>query len=366
MGLKTEQFFLGIMSGTSCDGLDLALVGFSELNENVSFRWIAQRMIPYDNALRLRLLDCSKLGAQALAYLENEWTIFVADSVNAFLAEHAEKPICIGFHGHTVFHRPELGYTVQMGSGATLSARCRIDVVCDFRQQDTACGGQGAPLVPVCERDLFSQFDAFLNIGGFANASLRDIESDKWTAFDVCGANIVLNKYAEYLELPYDANGAIARSGEVNTELIAELQNLTSNQRADNRNSLGLEWLELHTIPILERWLVEQQNRDYLQTIALANLLASYTEFIALRCGVLFKSGNVLVSGGGAHNGYLIERLRHNCASNLIIADQRITDFKEALAFAYLAFCRINFRENTLVSVTGANRANIGGAWYKA
>lgn len=365
MGLEAEQIFLGLMSGTSCDGLDLALVAFSEHENAMQFRWIDQTMIPYTDAMQKRLLSCSQLEAHELALFENEWTIRVASEVNTFLHNQIEKPVCIGFHGHTVFHRPEFGYTVQMGSGATLASLCGIDVVCNFRQQDVAAGGQGAPLVPVAERDLFPQYDAFLNLGGFANATMRDKTGIR--AFDICAANIVLNKYARQLGLAFDRNGDLARSGMVNRELLDLLIANSLKARGQELNSLGVEWVEETIIPVLDNWLEHEIMHIGDKQKCIAQVLASYTEFIAIECArQFFEYGRVLVSGGGAHNGYLVERMQIHTQAKLFIADARITDFKEALAFAYLAYCRINSKENTVVSVTGAKQAHISGGWYKA
>jgi anhydro-N-acetylmuramic acid kinase len=365
LGLAAEQIFLGIMSGTSCDGLDLALVGFSETEREFGFRWIDQRMIPYEESMQQSLISCSKMQANELAQFENEWTNWVADTVKAFLEHQSERPCCIGFHGHTVFHRPELGYTVQMGSGASLAAKCRIDVVCNFRQQDVASGGQGAPLVPVAERDLFPKYDAFLNLGGFANATVRD--SSGIRAFDICGANIVLNNYTMKLGMQFDCDGKLARSGSVNSELIALLVSVSVQARGNTLNSLGIEWVEKHIFPTLDAWIDQQVNQGNDLTTYITSLVASYTEFIAIECAKQFSKGStVLLSGGGAHNIYLTERMRYHAHAELIVADKRLTDFKEALAFAYLAFCRVNGRENTLISVTGAKRASHSGAWYKA
>jgi anhydro-N-acetylmuramic acid kinase len=367
MGLKEEQIFLGIMSGTSCDGLDLALVGFKEELGIVHVRWIAHQMISYNDEMRLRLIHCSKLPANELARLENDWTNWVSEAVITFLAGQKERPSCIGFHGHTVFHRPELGYTYQMGSGATLSAKCAIDVVADFRQQDVARGGQGAPLVPVCERDLFPEFDAFLNLGGFANATIIENSNRNIVrAFDVCGANLVLNRYAAKLGFSYDVNGDLARKGNLDEALLKSMFALNDSAQTSNKQSLGVEWLESIIIPVLDLWLNDQVNCGQHLEASICGLLSTYTDFIAAQCGQVFKGNTVLVSGGGAHNTYLMERLRANSKATFTIADKRITDFKEALAFAYLAYCRINLCENTLVSVTGANQASIAGAWYKA
>lgn len=367
MSFKPEEIFLGIMSGTSCDGLDLVLVGFQESVHKMQYRFLGEKMIPYDATMQKRLLSCTILSANELALLEHQWTVFVADSVNAFLSHYDIKPHCIGFHGHTVFHRPELGYTVQMGSGATLSSRCGIDVVCNFRQQDVALHGQGAPLVPVGDRDLFPEYDAFLNLGGFANATLRDKQEGIETirAFDICAANIVLNKYAALLGKSFDESGAEARTGVVDTLLLDSLNKITERNNENRLNSLGVEWLEETILPCMEQHRTNWLHEGLSEKETITTILATFTEHIAIQCGKHLK-GSVLVSGGGAHNAFLLERIEQNCYAKVEKADKRLVDFKEALIFAYLAYCRVHLKENTLISVTGAIKPSISGALYKA
>lgn len=367
MSFKPEEIFLGIMSGTSCDGLDLALVGFQESPTKMQYRFLGEKMVPYDTTMQKRLLSCTTLSANDLALLEHQWTVFVADSVNAFLSNYEIKPHCIGFHGHTVFHRPELGYSVQMGSGATLASRCGINVVCNFRQQDVALHGQGAPLVPVGDRDLFPEYDAFLNLGGFANATLRDKQNGIETirAFDICAANIVLNKYAALLGKPFDESGAEARMGIVDTALLDRLNKITARNSESRLNSLGVEWLEENILPNLEQYRSNWLQQGLSEVDSIAQILATFTEYIAIQCGKHLK-GTVLVSGGGAHNTYLLERIEQNSLAKLEKADKRLVDYKEALIFAYLAYCRVHLKENTLISVTGAIKPSISGALYKA
>jgi anhydro-N-acetylmuramic acid kinase len=368
MSFTTEEIFLGIMSGTSCDGLDLALVGFQEKSGRMHYRFLQEKMIPYHSAMQKRLLSCTALSALDLVLLEHEWTILVADSVNAFLSRSEIKPNCIGFHGHTVFHRPDLGYTMQMGSGATLASRCGIDVVCDFRQQDVARNGQGAPLVPLGDRDLFPEYEAFLNLGGFANATLRNSRnaSETISAFDICAANIVLNRYAALLGKEYDAHGEEARQGQINLELLDSLNTITENMGENRFKSLGVEWLETHVIPRIEQCRINMIREQGPQSECTRSILATFTEHIAVQCGKHFRKGNVLVSGGGTHNTYLLERIQQHCLARLEKADKKLVDFKEALIFAYLAYCRVHLKENTLVDATGASKPSIAGALYKA
>jgi anhydro-N-acetylmuramic acid kinase len=228
-----------------------------------------------------------------------------------------------------------------------------------------ALNGQGAPLVPLGDRDLFPEYDAFLNLGGFANATLRD-SNNAISAFDVCAANIILNRYAVLLGKQYDEHGAEARKGKVNIELLHSLNEITENNGESRLNSLGVEWLEAFVIPRIEQFRTNQIREHNRETEHTRTILATFTEHIAVQCGKQFRKGNVLVSGGGTHNTYLLERIQQNCLATLEKADKKLVDFKEALIFAYLAYCRVHFKENTLIEVTGASKPSIGGALYKA
>ncbi len=349
------------MSGTSCDGLDLALCLFSGEFPKVEFEIISAKCFQYSAEWREKLQISMHCSALELAKLENEWSRKVAKDICEFIGSQEVKPELIGFHGHTIFHQPQHGFTVQMGSGATISRLTGIDTICDFRQQDVALGGQGAPLVPMGEKWLFEEFEGFMNLGGFSNVTERKMQPDGseiMQAFDVCALNIVLNQLCGKIGLEYDAGGKVAAQGKISLSLIEELQKIEYHQTG-KQGSLGLEWVEAELFPVIDRF-AETEN------LSIEDQIATYTEFCAITCAHAMPSGKYLLSGGGTHNAHLLERMRIHTKSILEVPEPLINDFKEALIFAFLAGLRVECVNNTLASVTGASHSGINGAFYKA
>lgn len=360
-GSKTKKVILGVMSGTSCDGLDLALCLFNGEFPEVDFEIISAKCFQYSAEWREKLQNSMHCSALELAKLENEWSRKVAENINEFVASQEIKPELIGFHGHTIFHQPEHGFTVQMGSGATISRLTGIDTICDFRQQDVALGGQGAPLVPMGEKWLFKQFEGFMNLGGFSNVTQRKMQSDGseiLQAYDVCALNIVLNHLCGKIGLEYDAGGAIAAQGKISLNLINALQKVDYHQTG-NQGSLGLEWVESELFPVINRF-------AEIENLSIGDQIATYTEFCAITCAQAMPIGKYLISGGGTHNVHLLERIRKYSKSSFVVPEPELNDFKEALIFAFLAGLRVEGLCNTLASVTGASHEGINGAYYKA
>jgi len=360
-GSKTKKVILGVMSGTSCDGLDLALCLFSGEFPKVDFEILSAQCFQYSAEWREKLQNSMHCSALELAKLENEWSRKVAEDICEFIGSQEIKPELIGFHGHTIFHQPQLGFTVQMGSGATISRLTGIDTICDFRQQDVALGGQGAPLVPIGEKWLFEEFEGFMNLGGFSNVTNRRKEtngSETMQAYDVCALNIVLNHLCGKIGLAYDADGKIAAQGKISTSLIEALKKVDYHQM-QIQGSLGLEWVKAELFPILNRF-------AEIENLSVEDQIATYTEFCAITCAHAMPSGKYLLSGGGTHNSYLLERIRVHAQSIIEVPQQQLNDFKEALIFAFLAGLRAEGLPNTLASVTGASHSGINGAFYKA
>ncbi len=258
----------------------------------------------------------------------------------------------IASHGHTLFHKPEEGLTNQIGCGARIAAATGITTVCDFRSMDMALGGQGAPLVPLGEKLLFPEHKAFLNIGGICNIALH--RTDLVIGYDVCIGNQALNFLAAEAGLSYDADGEIARSGRPDPVLLEKLNALPFHHQAPPR-SLGREWFEEQLKPLLMD-----------RSIPLPDRMRTVVEHIAFQLSRALEgmNGSVMITGGGAHNGFLAERISTACQVELHIPDPRIVDFKEALIFALLGVLRVRGDVNTLASVTGANQDCVGGAVY--
>lgn len=360
-GSKTKKVILGVMSGTSCDGLDLALCRFDGEFPQVDFEILSARCFEYSAEWRNKLQNTMHLSALELAILEHQWSVKVSNDIHSFLGETNEKPELIGFHGHTVFHQPHNGFTVQMGSGATLSRLTGIDTICNFRQQDVALGGQGAPLVPMGEQWLFANYAGFMNLGGFSNVTRRIQQADgtqTMIAYDVCALNIVLNKLCNELNLPFDDGGKIAAQGSISSILLDELNSIQY-FLIDKKGSLGLEWVEGEILPIIERFRKSEN-------LSIENIISTFTEHCAIQCSTAMPNGRYLLSGGGTHNITLIDRIRKHSSAQIEVPNKLLNDFKEAVIFAFLAGLRAADLPNTLTSVTGASRSGCNGAYYKA
>jgi anhydro-N-acetylmuramic acid kinase len=352
MAEKTNEYrVIGLMSGTSLDGLDIAYCLFTERNGAWSYSIEQAEMIPYTPAYREQLNGAGKLEGQALTLLNNEFGLLLGNAVNSFCKKLNITPQLISSHGHTVFHQPAKKMTLQIGSGAVIAAKTGIPTVCDFRSKDVALGGQAAPLVPIGDKLLFGDYASCLNLGGFANISFD--KENKRVSFDVCPVNIVVNQLCRTIDKEYDENGNIAHSGSVHPPLLSELEALPYYQLSFPK-SLGKEWVEEQITPILQK-----------HNIPLQDALRTFYEHIAQRVAMSGgPNGKLLVTGGGAHNSFLIELIRKQWKGELVVPDAKTVDFKEALIFAFLGVLRLRGEYNSLASVTGANKDSIGGALY--
>jgi len=348
-----NMLILGLMSGTSLDGLDLALCEFKKDGGQLDFKIVNAETIPYNANWKNNLSQAKHLSTEAFFQLHSQYGKWMGTEVNWFLSKNNLKVDAIASHGHTVFHQPQFGFTTQIGCGANLAAATKIKTVCDFRSMDVALKGQGAPLVPIGDELLFGDYEACLNIGGIANISYR--ENGKRVAHDVCEANMLLNYLSEKLGKAYDESGAMARSGQVNSNLLENLNELPF-YKIKKAKSLGREWFENEVLTLINKF-----------EIKIEDLLATAVEHIAdIISNELNekKLTNVLVTGGGAFNHFLIERTQSKTSCELVIPSTEIINFKEALIFAFLGYLRLNNQVNTLASVTGASANSIGGAVY--
>lgn len=345
---------LGMMSGTSLDGLDLALCEFHPSGNVYSFKIHQAHTVPYTKDWKNKLSSASTLGAEAYFELNAEYGRFMADQVLNFLKGSDQQPVLLASHGHTVFHQPHKGFSTQLGCGATLAACTGISTVCDLRNGDVALGGQGAPLVPIGDKLLFSDYQACVNIGGIANISFDDAKGHR-VAFDICEANLLLNALSEKAGKAYDENGTMAKSGKVDPALLQALNGVDFYQ-VQGAKSLGREWFEQTILPLLDA-----------SSATLHDQLHSAVEHIAMTIAQTLNQFGIkeaLFSGGGACNGFLMDRIRHHASANCVIAEARIVQFKEALIFAFLGFLRLNQHTNALATVTAARRNSITGALY--
>lgn len=353
------------MSGTSLDGLDMALCNFQKQeNQNWRYEILEAVCINYPDEWKKKLQNAPKLSGLDLMFLHNDFGDFVADKVLDFCSKPGISPDFIASHGHTVFHEPEKGMTLQIGNGANISAKTKLPVVCDFRSLDVAAGGQGAPLVPIGDELLFKDYDFCLNLGGISNVSFHNINSSKRLAFDISPCNLLLNKLANQLDLDYDKNGEIASSGKISQELINSLDAWDYYQKSYPK-SLDKEKLLAELLPIINA----SQNaiEDKLATVTV-HIAEKIAEEINKIIPSLNKKENdkpkVLVTGGGAFNSFLICQMKQQSKAEFIVPDANLINYKEALIFAFLGLLRILNKPNCLASVTGADYDAVGGALY--
>ncbi|MBR1765880.1 MAG: anhydro-N-acetylmuramic acid kinase [Bacteroidales bacterium] len=345
---------LGLMSGTSLDGIDLALCDIAENGYSI----LVAETVAYAPEWRRRLASLEEASALDYARTDVELGHLFGQTVNMFLADKRVRPDAIASHGHTIFHRPEMGLTTQIGNGDAIAAETGLPVVYGFRTLDVALGGQGAPLVPIGDELLFGQYDACLNLGGIANISFR--QEGRRVAFDICPCNMALNRLATPLGLPYDPSGQNARAGEAHTCLLHDLDALPY-YALPGPKSLGKEWFVGEFWPVVAQFLGRTPSMSHVR-----DTLATVTTHIALQIARVVeaqKVGSLLVTGGGAWNSYLVELLGEYCHdTGITVPDALIVNYKEALVFALLGYLRLGGKVNTLASVTGARCDSIGGS----
>ena len=340
---------IGVMSGTSLDGVDIVYVKFIQ-NESWSFKIINSKTYKYEDSTADILNDISKKSLEEIKELDVVYTKKLAKIINEFIDEFSINKIdFVSSHGHTAIHDPSNLITYQMGNLSTLSTEINQKVICDFRVQDVKLGGEGAPLVPVGEKYLFQEYDSFINLGGFANISNHKGES--LIAYDICPVNIVLNNLSKNIGKDFDDKGSIASSGKLIINLYEELEKLEYYQSSPPK-SLGIEWVDKYIFPLINKY-SDYPSEDLLNTLSnhIANQISNN----------LKNLDKVLVSGGGAYNDYLIHLIRSKTDSEIIIPSKNIIEFKEALIFAFLGVLRNLNINNCYSSVTGASKDHCSG-----
>lgn len=342
---------IGLMSGTSLDGLDIAYCEFTYKSGKWGYTMGAAETIPYGGDMLNALKTAYTIPANELLQLHNEYGKYLGSAVKKFIKKHKLKDVdFVSSHGHTIFHQPDKGYTFQLGAGSSLAAAVGLPVVSDFRSGDVALGGQGAPLVPIGDELLFADYAQCLNLGGFANVSYK--QRAKRIAFDIAPVNIVLNALVAERGKNYDDEGQMARLGKVHEALLVELNALDFFSKIHPK-SLGREWLEEEYLPLLNK-----------HSISLEDKLRTVCENVAQQIGKALNGGpkgKVLITGGGAFNIFMIELITQKTDGVCVIPDRNLVEYKEALVFAFLGVLRMRNEVNCLSSVTGASRDSVGG-----
>ncbi len=366
---------VGLMSGTSLDGVDLALV-FLTPPSAVAGVWQAQlgpaTTVPFPAVWRAALTAAPALVGADLQRLHVAFGQWLGEQVQAFLTSAGARAALVASHGHTIFHQPTPsaaegvarapGFTFQLGHGGALAAACGLPVVADFRTLDVALGGQGAPLVPLGDRLLFGQYGLCLNLGGIANLSGETPAGRQ--AYDVCACNLLLNALAAEVGLPYDGGGALARTGRVVPALLAALDAPAYFGQVAPK-SLGREWVEAEQLPLLQKADLPLPDRMRTAVAHIGGQIGRAGRAV-LAAAPAGADRRVLATGGGAFHTLLVEEIGQALgeAASVVVPDAALINYKEAIVFALLGALRWRGETNTLASVTGARRDSSGGAIY--
>lgn len=349
--LNKSYCCLGLMSGTSLDGLDMVLCNLNINNGKWSYSFVKTQTVGYSKVWRDRLRGAISLDGYELIKLHREYGFWLGGQVKMFLNDVKEKPCFIASHGHTVFHEPSKRFNFQLGDGAAVAAEAGITTISDFRSLDICLGGQGAPLVPVGDELLFGQYSACVNLGGFANVSCRI--DDRRVAWDICAMNFILNRLVKIIGKEYDDCGLMGEKGRIVSRMMKELEEISYYKQVFPK-SLGQEWTENVLWPIITKYLDEP----------LEDVLRTYYEHVAvviandLSC---VSDGEVLFTGGGVHNSFLMELITKRLCLGVVIPERSLVDYKEALIFALLGALRWDEEVNCLSPVTGAKKNSSSG-----
>lgn len=350
--MKKDNFrVIGVMSGTSLDGVDIVDVSFSRQKRIWKYTLHNSETIDYDAFWKERLSKLVSSTKEQLALIDITYTLFLAEIIKQFISKNNINDIdAICSHGHTALHEPENGFTYQIGNLKELALEIEKLVVCDFRVQDVKFGGQGAPLVPIGDQLLFNDYDCCLNLGGFANISLT--KENVRLAYDICPVNIVMNHYVKLSGSDYDDEGKIAASGNINKELLKQLNAIDFYSVAPPK-SLGLEWVKSNIFPLIDSF-----------KLPLNDILRTFVEHVAIQITRQINDATdakVLVTGGGVFNSFLISRLKKLTHNNIQIPSNNIINFKEAIIFGFLGVLKLSGEVNCLSSVTGAKHNHSSG-----
>ncbi len=348
---QNNYHIIGVMSGTSLDGIDLVEATFTISETNTwSFKMKASKTIAYPLIWKSNLQEAISFSETEILRFNKKYTQYLAEVISSFIEKHQIKNLdAVCSHGHTIWHQPKKGLTLQIGNLPELATLIQQKVVCDFRVQDVELGGNGAPLVPIGDHLLFYEYDYCLNLGGFANVSFEN-KKQKRIAYDICPVNIVLNVLAEKLGFPYDDQGNLARKGNLDVQLFQQL-NALKYYKENPPKSLGLEWVQKEIFPLLE-----------VSNSSILDKLHTVTEHIAFQLSNQFQeNSSVFVTGGGAYNLYLLERIQNYKKVDLVVPSEKIIEFKEALIFGLLGVLKLENQNNCLASVTGAVKNHSSG-----
>ena len=348
-----KQFkIIGLMSGTSLDGLDIVYINFIQ-DKNWKYEIINSKTYKYEKKWISFLKNISKEKINSIIKIDKDYTKLLSKYILKFINEFSIKEIdFVSSHGHTALHQPSNILTYQIGNLPILAKYINQKVVCDFRVQDIELGGQGAPLVPVGEKYLFPEYNTLINLGGFANITKRI--KNNLIAYDICPINIVFNYLSRAMELQYDDKGYIASTGKLNEDLYNSLQRLNY-YKQDPPKSLGIEWVNDQIHSILNNF----------NNLPIKDLMNTFSNHFAFQIAEnITHQDKILLTGGGAYNDYLIDRIKNLTNSKITIPAPKIIEYKEALIFSFLGLLRVLEINNCYSSVTGAKKDHCSGKIY--
>ncbi len=347
-------YSIGVMSGTSLDGVDVALCLFDFKQKVWHYKLLKSATFAYTKEWKAKLTNAPNLSSYEFIKLHKEYGVYLGSLVNLFLKGLPIKISLIASHGHTIFHNPSENITFQIGDGHFIASETGITTISDFRTMDVAMGGQGAPLVPIGDELLFANYDFCLNLGGIANISYND--EGKRIAFDICPVNMAINYLANKVGKEFDKDGFIAQKGKINNVLLKSLNSLNF-YSLPTPKSLGREWFELEFLPLI--------NNDFL---SIEDVIRTVYEHISIQIGKVLpgdKQRSILTTGGGALNKFLVQILEQNSIHQFVVPIREVIEFKEAIIFAFLGVLRSRNEINILASATGAKVDSVGGVIHK-
>jgi len=339
------------------DGIDLAHCDLTVDDQGKwSYKINAAETVPYNETWRLRLSKLRNQNALNVYKTDRYYGEYIGRLVKDFTSRNGLETDLVSSHGHTIFHQPENNVTYQIGLGEAISAVCGIPSVSNFRAMDVVRDGEGAPISGIGDDVLFSEFDFCLNLGGFANLSC--VHNDRRIAFDVCPANILLNRIAREFGKEYDENGEIAESGNVDYDLLEDLNSIQYYEYSYPK-SLGREWINEHFWFRVRN--SEASKEDKMKTLVdhIASQIGKNIEELSSGDSSIKR---VFVTGGGAFNTSLIDHLRSHTDAEIIVPEEKIVNFKEALIFALMGVLRVRNEVNILSSLTGALEDSVAGS----
>lgn len=351
---KKEMYIIGVMSGTSLDGIDLAYVHLTN-EDGFNFEIKKATTVPYSVEWCTKLANGFHLSGEELTKLDASYGIYLGKIIRQFIKENElEQVDLIASHGHTIFHNPKEEYTLQIGNGPYISSITGIKTICDFRVQDVALGGQGAPLVPIGDEFLFEQYNYCMNLGGFANIS-EQVNGAR-LAFDICPTNVVLNHYIKRVGRDYDNEGEFAATGTVDQDLLTALNKLEYYSEPAPK-SLGYEFVVDQVFPMIDAF-----------NLPLKDILRTLVEHMVVQISAVLDSNaekTCLVTGGGVFNTFLMDCLKEKTNVQLVIPSNDLINYKEALIFALLGYLKNEGATNCLHSVTGAVKDHSSGVVFQ-